>query len=104
MEEGIESRNYYQRDPPTLVLDEARQVDHHLREGGQISAETLEQLFELRNHENQQDDGDDYSYAKHGDRVEKGLLDLFLEGLGFFLVGRDFVEQRLQRSRLLAGL
>jgi hypothetical protein len=42
-----------------LVLHESRQVDDHLREGGQIRAEALEQLLELRNHENQQDDRDD---------------------------------------------
>ena len=45
-------------------------------------------------------DGD----REHRGRVEQGLLDLLLEGLGLFLVGRDLVEQRLERARLLAGL
>jgi hypothetical protein len=46
------------------------------------------------------DDGD----AQHRDRVEQRLLDLLLQRLGLFLVGRDLVEQRLERARLLAGL
>ncbi len=41
---------------------------------------------------------------EHRGRVEQRLLDLLLERLGLFLVGRDLVQQRLERARLLAGL
>ena len=42
--------------------------------------------------------------TQHRDRIEQRLLDLLLQGLGLFLVGRDLVEQGLQSARLLTGL
>ena len=87
-----------------VVLHEPRQVDDHLREGRQVRAEALEQALELRDHEDQQDDGDDDRHDQHGRRVEERLLDLLLQRLGLFLVGRDLVEQRLERAGLLARL
>ena len=70
---------------------------------GKIGAEALEQGLELRNDVDQQDrrhdDGDD----DDGGRIEQGLLDLLLDGLGLFFVGGDLVEQRLERAGLLAG-
>ena len=87
-----------------VVLQAARHVDDELREGRQIRAEALEQAFELRNHEDQQDDRDDDGHDHDRGRIEEGLLDLLLEGLGLFLVGRDLVEQRFQRTGLFAGL
>ena len=81
----------------------ARHVDDELREGRQIGAEALEQAFELRNHEDQQDDRDDDGHDHDRGRIEEGLLDLLLEGLGLFLVGRDLVEQGFQRTGLFAG-
>ena len=64
----------------------------------------LEQFLELRNHENQQDDGDDDRDAQHGNGIEERLFDLLLEGLGLFLVGRNFIEQGLERTGLLTRL
>ena len=81
-----------------------RQVDDQLRERGQVRAEALEQALELRNHEDQQDHGDDDRDHQHRGRIEQRLLDLLLQRLGLFLVGRDLVEQRLERAGLLAGL
>jgi hypothetical protein len=37
-------------------------------------------------------------------RIEQRLLDLLLQRLGLFLVGRDLVEQRFERAGLFAGL
>ena len=71
---------------------------------GKIGAEALEQRFELRNHENEQNDRHDDGDRQHGHRIEHRLLDLLLEGFGLFLVGRDFVEQRFEGAGLLAGL
>ena len=90
--------------PPALRLHELRQVDDHARERRQVRAEALEQRLELRDHEQQQDQRHDDGDREHRGRIEQGLLDLLLEGLGLFLVGRDLVEQRLERARLLAGL
>ena len=36
--------------------------------------------------------------------IEQRLLDLLLQRLGLFLVGRDLVEQRFERAGLFAGL
>ena len=81
-----------------------RHVDDELREGRQVGAEALEQRFELRDHEDQQDDRHDDGHHQHRGRVEQRLLDLLLQRLGLFLVGGDLVEQRLERAGLLAGL
>jgi hypothetical protein len=82
----------------------ARQVDHELRERRQVGAEALEQRLELRDHEDQQDHRDDDRDHQHRGRIEQRLLDLLLQRLGLFLVGRDLVEQVLERTGLLAGL
>ena len=42
--------------------------------------------------------------GQHRGRIEQRLLDLLLQRLGLFLVGRDLVEQRFQRTGMLAGL
>ncbi len=89
---------------PAVVLHPARHVDDHLRERRQVRAESLEQALELRDHEDQQDDRHDDGHGEHGRRVEQRLLDLLLQGLGLFLVGRDLVEHRLERTGVLAGL
>ena len=41
---------------------------------------------------------------QHRRRVVQGLLDLLLQRLGLFLVGRDLLEHRLERARMFAGL
>ncbi len=87
-----------------VVLQPARHVDDELGECRQVRSEALEQRLELRDHEQQQDDGDDDGHDHDGRGVEERLLDLLLEGLGFFLVGRNLVEQRFQRAGLFAGL
>ena len=85
-------------------LHELREVDDQLRERRQVGAEALEQALELRDHEDQQDDRDDDRDDQHRGRIEQRLLDLLLQRLGLFLVGRDLVEQRFERAGLLAGL
>ena len=90
-------------DVDAIALQAARQVDDPLCEGRQIGAEALEQFFELRDHENEQDAGDDDGDRKHRRRVEQRLLHFLLEGFGLFLVRRDLVEQRFQRTGLFAG-
>ena len=104
VQERVHGAADHEDHPPALVLHEARQIDDHLREGGQIGAESLEQRLELRDHEDQQDDRHDDGDGQHGDRIEERLLDLLLQGLGLFLVGRDLVQQGLERAGLLAGL
>ena len=94
VEERVHAAADHEDQPPALVLHEARQIDDHLREGRQIGAESLEQRLELRDHEDQQNDRHDDRDGQHGDRIEERLLDLLLQGLGLFLVGRDLVEQR----------
>ncbi len=86
------------------MLHEFGQIDDHLRESRQVGPETLEELFELGNDKYQQDDRDDHGDDQHRGRIEEGLLDLLFQGLGFFLIGGDLVEQRLERARLLARL
>ena len=71
---------------------------------GRSAPKPLNKALELRNHEDEQDDGDDDGHRQHGRRVEEGFLDLLLQRLGLFLVGRDLVEQRLERTCLFAGL
>ena len=56
IEERIDAAADHHHHHPALMLHEPRQVHDHLREGRQIRAEALEQRFELRNDENQQDD------------------------------------------------
>jgi len=75
-----------------------------LRKGGQRGAEALEQRFELRNHENEQNDRYDDGDGQHGHRIEHRFLDLLLEGFGLLLVGRDFIDQRFEGAGLLAAL
>ena len=104
IDEGPDGAAQHDGDEDAVVLHELREVDDQLREGRQIGAESLEQGFELRNHEDQQHDRHDDCHDQHGSRVEQGLLDLLLQGLGLLLVGRDLVEQRLERAGLLAGL
>ena len=60
------------------MLNKPRQVDHHLSEGGQIGAETFEQVFELRNHEYEQDDRNDDGDTQNRNRIEQRLLDFLL--------------------------
>ena len=88
---------------PARALHELRDVDDEARERRQVGAEALEQRFELRDHVDQQDRRDDDGDDDDGGRIEQRLLDLLLDGLGLFLVGRDLVEQRLERAGLLAG-
>ena len=76
-----------------------RQVDDELGERGQVGAEALEQRLELRDHEDQQNDRDDDRDDQHGGRVEQRLLDLLLQRLGLFLVGRDLVQQGSRARR-----
>ena len=104
IDECVHGARYHHAEKDAVVLQPARHVDDELRECRQVRAETLEQAFELRNHENQQDDRHDDGNSHHGRGVEQGLLDLLLQRLGLFLVGGDLVEQRLQRAGLFAGL
>ena len=71
---------------------------------GRSAPKPLNSVFELRNHENQQDDGHDDGDDQHRRGIEQCLLDLLLDRLGLFLVGRDLVEQRFECAGLLAGL
>ena len=81
-----------------------RQVDHELGEGRQVGAEALEQVLKLRHHEVQQDAGHDHRHHQDGNRVGHGLAHLFLQRLGFFLVGGNLFEQRFQGAGLFAGI
>src|SRR5262249_31564164 len=91
-------------DPDSLRLHETGQIDNHLGEGRQVSAESLEQTLELGNYEDKQDERDYDCNREHRSRIEQGLLDLLLQGLGFLLVGCNLVEQGLERAGLLARL
>src|ERR1700733_13478482 len=91
-------------DIDAVVLYELGDVDDHLRKGRQIGAEALEQFFELRDHKNQQDYGHHQGYREHRGRIEQRLLDLLLDRLALFLIGRDLVEQAFERSGLLTRL
>jgi hypothetical protein len=64
----------------------------------------LEKILERRDYEDQQDRADDERDDEHRGRVGEGLLDLFLDRLGLFLVRGDLVEQRLECTSLLTGL
>src|SRR5690606_14494673 len=79
-------------------------VDDHLREGRQVRAEPLEQRLELRNDEDQENNRDDDGNRKNGSRVKQRLLDLLLQRFRLFFVGGDLVEQRFQRTGMLASL
>ena len=68
----------------------------------QVRTEALEQVFERRDDENHQDRRDDESNDQYRGRVGQRFLDLFLDRLGLFLVGRDLVEQRFERTGLFA--
>ena len=85
------------------MLHKPRQVDDHLRECGQIRTKTLEQRFELRDHKNQQNDGNDDGNNQYGCRIEQRFLDFLLQRFGLFLVGRNFVQQSFERAGLFAG-
>src|SRR5262249_31011983 len=92
------------RDVDTIGLDELGQIDDQLSERRQVRAESLEQAFELRDHEDQQNAGDDDCNDEHGRWVEKSLLDLLLQRLVLYFVGCALIEQRFERTRLLTGL
>ena len=64
IEERVDGAADDDRNEDAVVLQAARQVDDQLRERRQVRAEALEQLFELRDHEDQQDDGDDDGDAR----------------------------------------
>ena len=87
-----------------MVLHPARHTDDHLRERRQVGTEALEQALELRDNEEQQDHRHDDCDRQHRGGVKQRLLDLLLQRLGLFLVGRDLVEHGLERARVLAGL
>ena len=87
-----------------MACTNLRQIDDHLREGRQIGAEALEQVLELRDHEDQQNNGDDDGDDEYRGWIEQGLLDLLLDRLAFLLVGGNLVEQPFERAGLLAGL
>ena len=104
IDEGVNRTGQDHRHEHAVVLQAARAVDDELREGRQLRTEALEQALELRDHEHQQDDGDDHGDDHDRRRVEEGFLDLLLEGFGLFLVGRDLVEQGFESTGLFAGL
>ncbi len=71
---------------------------------GSSAPKPLNSALELRDHENQQDDGHDYRDREHRARVEQCLLDLLLQRFGLFLVGGDLLQHRLERAGVLARL
>ena len=65
-------------DDPPLVLHELRHVHNHLSECRQVGTETLEQRFELRDHENQKNDADDDCNHEDGYGIKQCLFDFLL--------------------------
>jgi hypothetical protein len=87
------------------VGDEAvRNRDDHQSRPWQVAAEALEHILERRHHENHDHRGDDEGNHQDRDRVEHRAFELGLDGLDFFLVGRQAVEQGIENTGLLAGL
>ena len=96
------------RPPPTIATHRSRTNSDNaitpLRGRGQFGAEPGEDLLELRDHLDEQDTGYGPGHAQHRRRVDQRLAHLPPERLRLFLVRRDPVQHRRQRSGPLARL
>ena len=102
--ESIDTGDNRQDNDPPVFLHPFRHGNNHFCECGQVGAKTLEQICKHRHHKDQQDRCHNKSHHDHRDRVGQGFFDFFLHGLGFFLVGGDFVQQGFQYPRMFARL
>src|SRR5438445_3500465 len=82
-----------------MLGDEARHANVQQGERRKLGAEVLEYGLKLRNYEDQQDHGHDEGDCDHRGRVVQSLLDLALDRLDVFLVGRHGVEHRVEHAR-----
>ncbi|MOA40055.1 hypothetical protein D3C78_1618870 [compost metagenome] len=100
--EGEREQGDQKNEPP--LLQHFGKIDDHHGKGRQLCAKGGEYGLELGDHLDQQDCRNNDGDNDHRNWIGHRLLDLGLQRLGLFLVGRYAVEQRFQRTGLLARI